>query len=250
MQHDHLTKGEKFALFTTGAGGAFNILLYQLGFSLADATLAQPGLNASTVLFVLRAVFAAISFVGFDLTLVVTVQAMRDGRRSRWAYITVGAALLAAAGIGLDVAGVWTLPYLHAANAVVLAAFMLHLAAPSTDALILMRAERDAAQRQQLHVDALRLEAEDRAAQLTREAESLRADVDAQSGELTRLRDILTQTQRERDAVKRELSQKPEEVIELRNGERVSVRRLAAQLEIPEANLRRRIDAALNVSDE
>lgn len=124
MITDHLNRWEKAALFTTGAGGAYNILLYQLGYSLADAV---PG---HAWLFGSRVLFALISFVGFDLTLVVTVRAMREGRRSVWAWATVGLAALAAAGIALDVSHVLPAPVLHAAPVLVLAAFMLHLAAP------------------------------------------------------------------------------------------------------------------------
>ena len=121
---DPLTAWEKAALFTTGAGGAYNILLYQLGFSLADAV------SGAGPLWWSRVLFGLVSFVGFDLTLVVTVMAMRAGRRSAWAWVTVSAAALAAAGIALDVSAVWAQPWLHAAPVVVLACFMLHVAAP------------------------------------------------------------------------------------------------------------------------
>lgn len=122
--NDKLNGWEKAALFTTGAGGAYNILLYQLGYTLADAA---PG---NWWLFGSRVLFALVSFVGFDLTLVVTVRAMREGRRSVWAWLTVAAAALAAAGIALDVSEVLPAPVLHAAPVLVLAAFMLHLAQP------------------------------------------------------------------------------------------------------------------------
>lgn len=121
---DKLNGWEKAAIFATGAGGAFNILLYQLGFALSDATPGSPWLWGA------RVFFAVVSFVGFDLTLGVTVMAMRAGRRSRWAGATVALAMLAAGGIALDVSAVWLQPWMHAAPVIVLGAFLLHLAAP------------------------------------------------------------------------------------------------------------------------
>lgn len=122
---DKLTRWEEWAIFAAGAGSSYNILLYLLGYTLADATPA-----AAWWLWWPRVLFSICAFVGFELALSVTVMAMRAGRRSTWAWATVGATLLAAGGVALDVAGVVELPWLHAAPAVVLAAFLLHLAAP------------------------------------------------------------------------------------------------------------------------
>ena len=124
MQTDKLNGWEKAALFTVGSASAFNVLLWALGFRLADA------LPALSPLGVLRVLFAIVSFVGLDLTITVTVMAQRDGRRSVWAWLTATAAMLAAGGMGLEVASVVTWPWLHAAPVAVLFAFMHHLAAP------------------------------------------------------------------------------------------------------------------------
>lgn len=118
--HDRLSSLEKGTLLALGAGNAFNILLFAMGLTLSDAV-SGPWLW-------IRALFAIIQFVAFDLTIVSTVQAMRDGRRSLWAGLTVGVAAVAAILIALDVS-TWRMPFVHAAYAVVLPLFMLHLAA-------------------------------------------------------------------------------------------------------------------------
>lgn len=118
--HDRLSRLEKGTLLALGAGNAFNILLFAMGLTLSDAV-SGPWLW-------IRALFAIIQFVAFDLTIVATVQAMRDGRRSLWAGLTVGVAAVAAILIALDVS-TWRMPFVHAAYAVVLPLFMLHLAA-------------------------------------------------------------------------------------------------------------------------
>lgn len=120
MTHDRLSRLEKGTLLALGAGNAFNILLFAMGLTLSDAV-SGPWLW-------IRALFAIIQFVAFDLTIVATVQAMRDGRRSLWAGLTVGVAAVAAILIALDVS-TWRMPFVHAAYAVVLPLFMLHLAA-------------------------------------------------------------------------------------------------------------------------
>ena len=118
---DTLTRLEKAALVTLAAGNAFNILLFAMGATLADARVGWW--------LLIRAVFAVVQFVAFDLTIVTTVQAMRDGRRSKWGGATVFVAALAAVAIGVDVS-TWRMPFLHAAYAVVLPLFMMHLAQP------------------------------------------------------------------------------------------------------------------------
>lgn len=121
MQSDKLTHLEKWTLASLGAGNAFNILLFAMGATLADA-------SASYWIY-LRALFAVVQFVAFDLTIITTVQAMRDGRRSWWAGATVFVASLAAVLISIDVS-TYRLPFVHAAYAIVLPLFMLHVAAP------------------------------------------------------------------------------------------------------------------------
>lgn len=121
---DRLNRWEKAALFTVGSASAFNVLLWALGAPLAQAA---PGVSW---LGVPRIVFALLSFIGLDLTIVVTVMAQRDGRRGPWAWLTSTAAMLAAGGMALDVAQVVHWPALHAAPVAVLWCFMHHLAAP------------------------------------------------------------------------------------------------------------------------
>ncbi len=121
MNRDGLSRLEKAALVTLAAGNAFNILLFAMGATLQDA--------GAGAWLVARLVFAVVQFVAFDLTIIATVQAMRDGRRGRWAGATVFVAALAAALIGLDVS-TCRMPFLHAAYAVVLPLFMMHLAQP------------------------------------------------------------------------------------------------------------------------
>jgi hypothetical protein len=127
--NDDLTRWEKAALVTVGAASAYNVLLWSLGYGLAAST---PGL---TPLGVLRVIFAIVSFVGMDLVVIVTVMAMRAGRRGIWSEAAAGSAALAAGLIALEVAGVVTWPWLHAAPAVVLYAFMRHVAAPRVAAV-------------------------------------------------------------------------------------------------------------------
>lgn len=109
-----ITKLEKAALLTTGAGASFMTLLWQLGAAVDSSNGWIVGL---------RIAFAAVSFLAFDLVL--------------WALVARGwsgsgiAALIVASGlsgaIGLEVAGVVDWPALHAAPALALAAFGAHL---------------------------------------------------------------------------------------------------------------------------
>jgi hypothetical protein len=121
--NDDLTRWETAALVTVGAASAYNVLLWSLGYGIEAST---PGM---TPLGVLRVIFAVVSFVGLDLIVVVTVMAMRAGRRGIWSEAAAGSAALAAGLIALEVAGVVTWPWLHAAPAVVLYTFMRHVAA-------------------------------------------------------------------------------------------------------------------------
>lgn len=175
-----LSPWTKAALLTTGAASAFNVLLWALGATLADAA---PGW---TVYGALRVVFGAISFVSMDLVVVVVVLEMRAGRRGPWAEIAAAVAALAAALFALDVAQVIAWPWLHAAPAVVLYTFMRHVAAPEW-----------AGRRAQLarERDALAHEL----AQLSQERDALSQDAGrawdaarAAQGELGQLRDALS----------------------------------------------------------
>ena len=96
-----ITKLEKAALITTGAAAAFKTLLWSL----------EAGVDSTDpAIAVLRIIFAALSFVAFDLVIAAVVF-----RGWSWSGAT---ALLVAAGvsaaIALDVARVWPMPALHA----------------------------------------------------------------------------------------------------------------------------------------
>lgn len=109
-----ITKLEKAALITTGAAAASKTLLWSLGASTS---------STSEAIGYLLVVFAWLSFVAFDLVIVAV--AMRGWSPS--GAITVAVAAVVSALIALHVAGVWRLDALHAAPAVTLAVFTLHL---------------------------------------------------------------------------------------------------------------------------
>lgn len=109
-----ITRLEKAALITTGAAAAYKTLLWSLEASVD---------SSESYIIILRFLFAALSFVAFDL--VITSVVFRG-----WSWSGAGALLVAgavSAAIGLDVARVWTMPALHAAPAIVLIAFGAHL---------------------------------------------------------------------------------------------------------------------------
>lgn len=109
-----ITRLEKWALGTTGAAAAYKTLLWSL-----EATVN----SSDTPYAVLRILFAALSFVAFDLVIGAVV--LRG-----WSLSGVPALLVASAAsgaIGLQVSKVVIAPALHATPAVVLAAFGLHL---------------------------------------------------------------------------------------------------------------------------
>lgn len=109
-----ITKLEKWALLTTGAAAAYKTLLWSL-----EATVN----SSDTPYIILRVLFAALSFVAFDLVIGAVV--LRG-----WSLSSVPALIVASAAsgaIGLQVSGVMRAPALHAAPAVILAAFGLHL---------------------------------------------------------------------------------------------------------------------------
>lgn len=122
--NDTMSRLEKIALTSAISGAVFNVFLYGIG-----ARLDEIG-AAWSLLFVLRVVAAIAQAAAFDLVAVATVMGMRAGRRGRWSIITAVASALVSAMIALDVAGVVQLPILHAANALIVLAFTLHLLTP------------------------------------------------------------------------------------------------------------------------
>lgn len=118
-----MSKLEKAALTSAVSGAVFNVFLFGIG-----ATLATAG--QGTPLFAIRVGAAVLQAAAFDLVAIATVMGMRQGRRSRWSMATAVASALVSAAIALDVAGVLTMPWLHAANALIVLAFTLHLLTP------------------------------------------------------------------------------------------------------------------------
>lgn len=109
-----ITKLEKAALITTGAAAAYKTLLWSLEANVDSAEVWIIGL---------RALFAFISFAAFDLVLMAVI-----GRGWSWhAALALGVASVVSGAIGLEVGKVVTWPELHAAPALTLAAFGLHL---------------------------------------------------------------------------------------------------------------------------
>lgn len=109
-----ITKLEKAALITTGAAAAYKTLLWSLLESV-DST------NGWIVL--LRVLFAFISFAAFDLIMLAVVA-------RGWSWSGATALIVAgsvAAAIGLSVGTGTAMPALHAAPAITLGAFGLHL---------------------------------------------------------------------------------------------------------------------------
>lgn len=123
---DKMSKLEKAALSSAVSGAVFNVFLYGIG-----ATLASAG--QGTPLFIVRIIAAILQAAAFDLVAIATVMGMRHGRRGRWSMITAFASALVSAAIALDVAGVVAMPWLHAANALIVLAFTLHLLTPPTE---------------------------------------------------------------------------------------------------------------------
>lgn len=109
-----ITRLEKAALFTVGAAAAYKTLLWSL-----EASVTSSG----DAFLWLRIIFAALSFIAFDLVIGAVV--FRGWSWSGALALIVAAAVSAA--IGLDVARVYTMPALHAAPALTLAAFGIHL---------------------------------------------------------------------------------------------------------------------------
>lgn len=109
-----ITKLEKAALITTGAAAAYKTLLWSL----------QTSIEAqSDALFWLRVLFAAVSFAAFDLVLMAVV-----ARGWSWhGALALLVASVVSGAIGLEVGRGAAWPVLHAAPAVTLAMFGLHL---------------------------------------------------------------------------------------------------------------------------
>lgn len=124
MGHDKMTRLEKAALASAVAGAVFNVFLYGIGASLRDAPMGM------SLLFGVRLLASLLTAASFDLVAVATVMGMREGRRSTWSWGTAVSAAGVSAFIALDVAGVWAQPWLHAANALIVLAFTLHLLTP------------------------------------------------------------------------------------------------------------------------
>jgi hypothetical protein len=109
-----ITRLEKAALLTAGAGASFMTLLWNLAVTVE---------SDATAVFWLRILFAAVSFTAFDLQLWSVVA--RGWSISGIAALVIISGLSGA--IGLEVAGVVDWPALHAAPALALAAFGAHL---------------------------------------------------------------------------------------------------------------------------
>lgn len=84
----------------------------------------------------LAIIIGCIAGVALDLAMVTTVISRRNGRRGPWGGLTAAAATSFSALIALEMAGAWEpSPYLHAAYAVVIFLFVMHLSSPRLRAL-------------------------------------------------------------------------------------------------------------------
>lgn len=122
MNHTKMTWLEKIALSSAVSGAVFNVFLYGIGATLATA---HDG-----PLFYARILAAILQAAAFDLVAIATVMGRQHGRWNNWSWVTAIASALVSALIALDVAGVLAQPWLHAANALIVLAFTLHLLAP------------------------------------------------------------------------------------------------------------------------
>lgn len=123
MKH-RMTRLDKIALTSAVSGAVFNVFLYGVGATLADARMGWD------LLFILRAIAAVMQAAAFDLVAIATVMGMYRGQRSHWSMGTAITAAAVSILIALDVAGVWSQPWLHAANPLIVLTFTLHLLAP------------------------------------------------------------------------------------------------------------------------
>lgn len=109
-----ITKLEKAALITTGAAAAYKTLLWSLEASVD---------SQSAEIFWLRVLFAFVSFAAFDLVLMAVV-----ARGWSWhGALALIVASVVSGAIGLEVGWHAAWPALHAAPAITLAMFGLHL---------------------------------------------------------------------------------------------------------------------------
>lgn len=204
---DKMTRLDKIALTSAVSGAVFNVFLFGIGATLAEAVQGSP-------LFYWRVIAAILQAAAFDLVAIATVSGMYRGKRSAWSMLTAVTAAGVSILIALDVAGVWSQPWLHAANALIVLVFTLHLLAPRTSS----RAN-------QLRATVRRLCATVRHERATTDQLAVQ------------LRQALEQV--------RQLEQRPrqierQEVIVI--GEKqYSLRQLSATLDIPATTLRRRL---------
>jgi hypothetical protein len=120
---DKMTRLDKIALTSAVSGAVFNVFLFGIGATLAEAVQGSP-------LFYWRVIAAILQAAAFDLVAIATVSGMYRGKRSAWSMLTAVTAAGVSILIALDVAGVWSQPWLHAANALIVLVFTLHLLAP------------------------------------------------------------------------------------------------------------------------
>ena len=204
-----MTKLEKVALTSAVSGAVFNVFLYGIGANLATAN--------TGLLFYVRIIAAILQAAAFDLVAIATVMGRQHGRWNRWSWVTAVFSALVSAAIALDVSGVFAQPWLHAANALIVLAFTLHLLAPQRA----MPAPRS----RQLRRLVRRLCAELRRERAT--ADGLAAQLRQAHEQARRLED----TSRRGETV---------EVVMVARRE-LSVRQLARVLEIPESTVRRKV---------
>jgi len=202
-----MTKLEKIARTSAVSGAVFNVFLYGIGATLHEA---RPG----SPLFYLRMLAAVLQATAFDLVAIATVTGMYHGKRSQWSMLTAITAAAVSILIALDVAGVWAQPWLHAANALIVLVFTLHLLAP-----------RKTSRARQLRATVRRLCAAVRQERATTDQLAVQ------------LRQALERV--------RQLEQQPrqieaQEVIVI-NDRQLSVRQLATIVDIPQTTLRRRL---------
>jgi hypothetical protein len=216
--NDKITGLEKAALITTGAAAAYKTLLWSLEASVdsTDGSIA-----------VLRIIFAALSFVAFDL--VITSVVFRGWSWSGALALLVAAAVSAA--IGLDVARVWTMPALHAAPAITLAAFGAHLM--WCRRVDLASVELAQARHELAQLGAGLAERDTTIEQARHMAAQLEIIVAQRDTELV-------ETRRELDQVRQTAQLVTEETLTI-SQRSFSLRQLAGALEIPESTVRRRL---------
>lgn len=221
-----LTLLDKSALITLAAGVAFKLLLHNVGATLAtSAWWFDP----------LRWFFGLVAFVAFDLVVVaVIVDARANGADVR-SYVALGGATIAAASIGLDVAGVGHWPELQAAQALLMLLFGIHLMRPRMfDA---MRAALDTAVRD---LEQARSDLEQARARIDQERSTSARDLDQAR---TAAGHALDQAQTEIAQLRTALEQRPipvahpaltdgQDALIMVNGRSYSVRRLAAAFEV------------------